>query len=59
MSAPVKIAGFLAAVAAVFGAALLAGRVVGPTGGGATKPTEMREAREPEAPIGFGGHAGH
>jgi len=37
MSTPVKIAGFLAAVAAVFVAALLAGRVVGPT----TNSTDM------------------
>jgi hypothetical protein len=41
MSTPVKIAGFLAAVAAVFGAALLVGRVVGPADGGVTSSTEM------------------
>ena len=41
MRTPVRIAGFLAAVAAVFGAALLVGRVVGPADGGAASSTEM------------------
>ena len=49
MSAPLKIAGFLAAVAAVFGVAVLAGRLTGPTGGGATKPTEMDHGKHGDA----------
>lgn len=55
MSTPVKLAGFLAAVAAVFGIALVVGRVIGPVGGEATNSQEAnhgQHGREPssEAP---------
>jgi hypothetical protein len=49
MSAPVKIAGFLAAVAAVFGVAVLAGRVVGPADDAPTKSTEMDHGNHGDA----------
>lgn len=40
MSTPVKLAGFLAVIAAVFGVALVVGRVIGPVGGEAPNSQE-------------------